>query len=217
MLGVKQYGDVAAREISQFFAGVASDVDDIRDITPGFRKDGMFVLEKSKGGLWMFELANTATADVPKELLLNPADAPTAGRWKRADKLINLHLPFTFETADAAALLTMPAGFALRPTGHGWWNIAADMTGGASSAIGISTDVTGYDTKGDLLGGATGDVAAGLTAGVKAGTQGGELDDNVGFNAILLTSGDVIRFDRITSAFTAGNGQSVFPVAIDWV
>ena len=119
-----------------------------------------------------------------------------------------LVLPFTFATADATALLTLQAGQQLRLWDL-YWQIAADMTGGSSSAIGVSSNRTGYSTKGDLLGGASGDVAASLTLALSptVGTIGAKVDGDDA-RAIFIEA-NTIRFDRITSAFTAGSGSVV--------
>lgn len=175
------------------------------------RFNGMLVMVQADRSLWWFD-DDLAVSDTTKELLAAP-DAGT-GRWVRADKSFVMKLAFTYETADNANLFTVPEGFCLRLAGFPYWEIDVAMTGGSSSAIGISTDVTGYDTSGDLLGGASGDVAATLTAGIAAGTLGGELDDHVGFQALLLEEGQHIQFDRITSAFTAGSGKACIPVVV---
>ncbi len=114
-----------------------------------------------------------------------------------------LTLPFTSATADAAVLFTVPTGIRL-VVHRALWDIVLAMTGGTSSAIGVSSSNAGYNTKGDILGGASGDVAATLTAGAKAGTAGEKYASN---GAVILVGGDTVRFDRITSAFTAGNGR----------
>lgn len=130
-----------------------------------------------------------------------------------------LKLPFGFGTADAAALYTVPAGYALKITEDPFWDVTADFTGGSSSAIGISTDDTtgtNASTKGDILGGATGDVAATLTAtgSPKAGTAGAKMDTIAHRQGIILHAGKKIRFDRITSAFTAGAGFVCVPCVL---
>lgn len=108
------------------------------------------------------------------------------------------------DTTDAAVLYTVPAGHRLRLS-RSYWHVTTPWTGGSSSAIGLSSSNAAYNTKGDLLGGASGDVLAGLTAGFK-GTAGAE----VGANApVILEPGDTVLFDRITSAFTAGAGFAV--------
>jgi hypothetical protein len=181
-------------------------------IVAASRFDGMLVMVRADGSLWRFDAASTATEDEGQELVIEP-DAGT-GAWLAADKAKILKLPFSFADADAHAILTVPAGFVLRLAGFPFWDITTSFSGGSSSAIGVSTDVTGYTTKGDLLGGAAGDVEAALTAGIRAGTLGGELDDHVGFQFLALIEGDVIRYDEITSAFTAGAGFVCIPVTI---
>lgn len=117
----------------------------------------------------------------------------------------DLALPIDFSLADAAALATTPDTAFLAQLGRSYWEITANWTGGTSSTIGISTDTAPDDTQGDLLGGASGDVAATLVA------AGGNLLGTIGANvaAGILLKGDVaIRYDEITSAFTAGTGYA---------
>lgn len=121
-----------------------------------------------------------------------------------------LTLAFTSATADAAVLYTVPTGYRMF-IHRTCWEIIADMTGGASSAIGLSSSATGFTTKGDLLGGAAGDVAATLVAGIKGGTLGADFASN---GVIVLPAAATIRFDRITSAFTAGSGQAHLQISM---
>jgi len=113
-----------------------------------------------------------------------------------------LTIPVDFNKADAAVLYTVPTGLRLQVT-RCFWEVTTPWTGGTSSAIGLSSSNANYNTKGDLLGGASGDVAAGLTAGFK-GTNGAKTASQ---GIVVLVAGDTIRFDRITSAFTAGAGN----------
>jgi len=119
-----------------------------------------------------------------------------------------LKLAISHETADGAVLYTVPAGHYLR-LNRAWWNVQADFTGGASSAIGLDSSNTAYATAGDLLGGASGDVAAALTAGQRGGTVGAKMSGN---QVVILEPGDTVRFQRITSAFTAGSGYAMLEV-----
>lgn len=116
-----------------------------------------------------------------------------------------LALPIAYTTADAAVLYTVPTGKRLF-IHRAVWEVAVSFTGGAASAIGVSSDDTSANTKGDILGGAGGDVAATLVStGVPA--KGGTLGAKFGSNgAIVIGAGKVLRFDRIVSAFTAGSG-----------
>ena len=153
---------------------------------------------------WYFHSSSALDGD--DALVAEPASG--SGRWLRMPGRAYLSLPFTFETADATALLTLQAGQQLRLWDL-YWEISTDLTGGASSAIGVSSNKTGYSTKGDLLGGATGDVAASLTEALSptVGTIGAKLDGDDA-RAIFIEA-NTIRFDRITSAFTAGAGNVV--------
>ena len=115
-----------------------------------------------------------------------------------------LSLPVAYSTADAETLYTVPAG--IRLFLHRLiWEATTGFTGGSSSAIGVSSDATGFTTKGDLLGGSGGDVTAtlGTSGSLAAGTIGAKFGSN---GAIVLPAGKLIRFDRITSAYTAGAG-----------
>jgi hypothetical protein len=113
-----------------------------------------------------------------------------------------LALPVTFNTTDAAVLFTVPTGFRvmIRET---FWEVTTPFTGGVSSTIGLSSSNANYNTKGDLLGGAAGDAAAVLvaTGALAKGAAGAKMGPP---RRVVLVAGDTIRFDRITSAFTAG-------------
>lgn len=153
---------------------------------------------------WYFHDTSALTADD----ILVAAPSSGSGRWLRSVGRAVLRLPFTFATADAAVLLTVPTGCQLR-IWELYWEIDADLTGGTASAIGVSSNKTGYTTKGDLLGGAAGDVAAALTTALSPaiGTIGAKRDlDDL---RALFVAANTLRFDRITSAFTAGSGSVV--------
>src|SRR5690348_7212071 len=93
----------------------------------------------------------------------------------------HLKLAIAFGTADAAVLFTVPTNIARIELGSLWWEVTTSFSGGASSAIGCSSSNASYNTKGDLLGGASGDVAATLVStGVlhKGGTIGAKFGSN---------------------------------------
>jgi hypothetical protein len=115
-----------------------------------------------------------------------------------------LTIGFTFNQADASVLFTVPAGYRMKII-DACWEPTTSFTGGASSAIGLSSSNAGYNTKGDILGGAAGDVAAGLTA-VPATPMKRTIGAKIAAG-VFLVAGDTIRFDRIVSAFTAGVGN----------
>lgn len=156
-------------------------------------------------GRYLWDPTSTLAAD--GQLVIAPDDGADGRFLLATGQEVQLSFPFTFATADAAPLLTMPAGAYLWPTRF-WWKITANMAGGAASTIGVSSNVTGYDTKGDLLGGAAGDAAATLTAALSPalGTIGVKWD-TVLERRFMLRPTNVLRYDRITSAFTEGAGS----------
>ncbi|HWA29130.1 MAG TPA: hypothetical protein VG734_26000 [Lacunisphaera sp.] len=213
MTGYLHSGSREVQEVSGRYAGAIATRAALAAITPLNRVDGMLAMVQTDGSLWRYVSGSVLTSDESLELAIEPTDG--AGCWFRADKSFVMKLPISFATADAAALCTIPEGFVVRLTANPYWENLVAWTGGASSAIGISSNKASYNTKGDFLGGASGDVLAGLTAGIKAGTIGVKLDTLAEFAALLLVEGDAIRFDRITSAFTAGSGYVCIPVAVN--
>ena len=115
-------------------------------------------------------------------------------------------LPFTYATADAAVLYTMPTGAKFMPYDFSW-TVGTGFTGGTSSAIGVSTTKSGMTTKGDLLGGATGDLAATLVAGTYILGTIGTVWTTPTERRKVWAATEIFRFDRIASAFTAGSGS----------
>jgi len=189
------------RDILHVLTGLS--LAELKALKPAQRFSGL-TAEITGGLRYTWNSTSVLTAD--NLLVVAATDAPAAGRWLlAAGQEARLSMPITFATADAAALLTVPAGCVLLPRDF-WWTITTNFTGGASSAIGVSATV-GPTTKGDLLGGAAGDVAAALTTTLSPtfGTIGA-LWDSVPERRLLLKAATVLRFDRITSAFTAGVG-----------
>jgi hypothetical protein len=170
-------------------------------LSASVRSDGLEAVVAADGSKWVFD-ADSTLADTTSNLVVTP-DAGD-GRWIRTDQRVHLKLAVGFATADAAVLFTVPAGKRLS-IDRTFWEVTADWTGGTSSAIGASSATAPHDTKGDLLGGAGGDVAADLQAadGVTGGTVGASFGSN---GVVVLDAADIIRFDRIVDAFTAGAG-----------
>lgn len=154
----------------------------------------------NEGRTFYYHPTSVLTAD--DLFVVTPATG--AGRFLLLPGTIaDISLPIAFGTADATALATLPTGFFGR-VARGYWHVTASFTGGTASTIGLSSDQTGFSTKGDILGGAAGDVAATLVqtgAGKMAGTIGAKIAAGV-----FLNGGQILRFDAITSAFTAGTG-----------
>ncbi len=181
---------------------VADTVAAMKGIPADIRAEGREALVTADGGHWRFSAASTA-ADTTDNFVLTPTAGD--GRWLRTDQTVAMKIAIAFGTADAATLFTVPTGFTLRLQ-EPFFEITADWTGGSSSAIGISSADAPHSTQGDLLGGAAGTVAAEITAAIKyTGENRGVSFTAAPFMAVLVAT-DTIRFDRITSAFTAGTG-----------
>mgnify|MGYP000923886183 CR=1 FL=1 len=195
------------RDYMHALHGVAS-LTALKAIKAGQRDHGMpaRVTDGVAAGPWRFHATCALTGD--DVLVVTPADNPTVGRWLRDVGACELVFPFTFETADAAVHCALQAGcflHVLEPS----WMVSTSFTGGTSSTIGLSSNKTGFTSKGDLLGGAAGDAAANLTASAtvrRMGTIGAGFD-TLAKRRVIWGPGDNFRHDRITSAFAAGVGQ----------
>lgn len=185
----------------------------LKAIAAADRSDGMRVEVLADKSKWIFDATNSDSlgSDGSDQLTI----APTAGTgvWKRNESCFDMRIAISKDNTDAQALSTIPTGYTLKIVDDPHWVVTTGFTGGSSSAIGISTSNAAGSTKGDILGGASGDVTATLgTAGAKAGTAGAKMDTVAHRRAMLLVAADTIRFDRITSAFTAGAGYVDIPV-----
>lgn len=193
-------------------AGSVATIAALKAVVANDRYTGQMVIVQADRSEWIFAGASTQTVDGANQLVIAP-DAGS-GRWVRVGKSVVLKLPIDYTLADAAVLLTVPEQMALRLTGMPFWEITTGFTGGSSSAIGVSATAIAT-TKGDLLGGASGQLTAAIgTAGVKAGTIGPLIDTLAELQAFFLIATNAIRFDRITSIYTAGVGFVHIPVAI---
>lgn len=161
------------------------------------RADGDLI-ELYDGSRWRFVAAGTAT-DAASQLVVAPSAG--TGVWVRVDNVVDVTCTaVTFANADADVVYTVPAGARLLVR-RGYWVNSVAWTGGSSSAIGLSSSNAGFNTKGDLQGGAAGDLTAAMGTGLKLGTIGAKAAAG-----IILVGGDTVRFDRITSIYTAGAG-----------
>jgi hypothetical protein len=138
---------------------------------------------------------------------------PTAGtgRWIRRDPMIDLVLPVTFATADAAQLCLVPAELTLAPA------IAAIMlevttiwAGGTLPALGLSMVTPSMArNKGSLAGGAagTGAFTSVCFFQLLLGTQ---FAPGLA-QAPILCPASQIQFDRFGTFFTSGAGMIHVP------
>lgn len=202
------FGETLARKLARYQAAPVATVAAIKAIGAADRHDGMTMLLTLAGStsMWRFHSSSALTGD--DTLIITPTAG--SGRWLRVPGACRLQFAIAFGTADAAVLYTVPTGAYIQPLAF-WWQVSTSFTGGTNAAIGVSSNKTGYTTKGDLLGGATGDVlatlaAAGSGATPIAGTVGAVFDTLAKRDGAILVPTNTVRFDRLASAFTAGVG-----------
>lgn len=174
----------------------------LKALSGPLRYNGMEVLVTADNSRWVYS-SGSALSDTGEYVVITPTDS--TGRWLRVDRHISMKLAIDYTLADAAVLWTVPTGYRFLVQDI-FWEVTADFTGGTSSAIGVSASIAPHSTKGDLLGGSAGNVLADLTAaiGVTQGTVGVSISASP--KKIVLESTADVRFDRITSVFTAGTG-----------
>lgn len=195
-------GDALAQDVAYRVSSVAT-LAALKAIPAKKRHEGLVKLVEVDNSLWRFHSSSSLTND--NALVAAPDSG--SGRWLLCPGTVTMRLPITYATADATALLTLQAGQEMFVR-QLYWEVSTNFTGGSSSAIGVSSNKTAFTTKGDLLGGATGDVAATLLAASSpaVGTVGAGADTVAKLRKIFVAT-DTVRFDRITSAFTAGAGN----------
>lgn len=192
----------------------------LKAIAAGSRADQDLVTVRSDGSTWKFVAASTLADDglvvESCNIVITPGSG--TGRWVRQDQVFTAKIAVSKDTADAAQLMLVPAGYSVKIFDDLSWDVTTGFTGGSSSAIGVSSSNAGSSTKGDLLGGASGDVTATLgTTGVKQGTAGAQMDTIAHRRALRIEATEYLRFDRITSAFTAGAGYVNVPMLLELV
>jgi hypothetical protein len=195
-------------------ASTVADRTALKAIAAASRYEGMQVMVQSDYSTWVFDSSSTLTDDTALELVQEPAAG--TGAWIRADKSFTMSIPCSYANTDGEAIETIPAGFVVRLAAHPYLEVGTAWTGGSSSAIGFSTNISGYEAGGDFLGTASGMLAAALGAGVINSTIGDELGDITGLNAMLFVATSEIQFDRVASAFTAGTGNLRVPVIVSY-
>lgn len=185
------------------------ELDDSRRLTLAQLKSAAVDLRNEPDGVEIrldngltYKWVQASTLDGDDMLVVVPSQG--IGRFVLAPgSVFDLPVAIDHSVADATDLVTLPPGCMLH-IGRCYWEVTTSFTGGTSSTIGISSDTAPHNTKGDLLGGSGGDDSTTLAAGDPApGTVGADYA-----GGITLLGGTTVRFDRITSAFTAGAGYA---------
>lgn len=209
-VGLSPDGEVVLRDVLRSMRGAngspVANAAALDALGPNYRSDGQIRLNLATQQRWIYVDAATAV-DASGLFFRKPTDNPATGGWCLIPGEVDIAMPVGAATLDAAVLSMLPVNSLFMPFEFFYEIPTTGFTGGASSAIGLSSNKANYNTKGDLLGGATGDVAATLVAGTpNLGTIGTKWA-TLANKRMIMKAGDTFRYDRITSAFTAGAGR----------
>lgn len=133
----------------------------------------------------------TGTGD--DQLLVTPTAGSASGRWLRCDPIVDLKLPWVFNTADGSVLLTVPTGLRLKALAFAA-EVTTAMTGLDTSSIGLNASVS-------LNPGGLGRIV-GIQAGF-SGIEGAEI--NTPENSVLQ-AGATLKQNVILAGYTGGAG-----------
>jgi hypothetical protein len=159
---------------------------------------------------------------VNRDAVLNYTPAAAQAFLDNGIVAVHLKLPFNFQTADAAALCTVPTGSRAFQVLSGFVEVTQTFTTATAGACGISSDDTNFSTKGDILGGTAGMLVAFLVStgatyktglvgtkfGAVAAASAGAVTagTHAPVQAIYIPAGKIIRYDQIAGTYTAGAG-----------
>lgn len=130
MTAILNYGDRAAREMSERFGGSYANAAAITALVAGDRANGMVVVDAATQTAWGFDATSVAGAGVG---VLVPDDAPAAGRW-----LIQRAGAGTVAPSHVAAAAVLPGVGAVGVAGVPvvvYAPIAAGITGAADDVV----------------------------------------------------------------------------------
>ncbi len=171
----------------------------LKAIAAADRAAGMLcmVLSDTAGevSLWRFHATSTA-ADTSENLVAVPGVG--SGRWLRADRIVPLSLAVTHANVDADTIFTVPVGARLHPR-EAWWETTTTFNG-STPKLGVHASPTGWTTKGDILGGASGDTVA-STGTRMDGTIGAKLDTRTNGRLIMIAA-DTFKFDVVSGSLS---------------
>lgn len=143
---------------------------------------------------WRFAKGSSAV-DATEQTVFAPTTNGSAGKWTRIDPVIDLRLPWNFNTANDTVLFTTPTGFRLHvldviP------EVVNALTGSDTGSIGISSSLT--------LSGAGG---LALIDGLSGAGFAGELGTEINVPAInSLVATNTLLHNLIAAGYAAGSG-----------
>ena len=141
---------------------------------------------------WRFALGSAAV-DTSEQLVFAPTTSPASGKWTRADPVVDLKLPWAFNTANNTVLLTVPTGLRLNVL-RVVPETVVPLTGLDTGSIGLGSTITLN--------------AGGLATitGLLGGFQGFPGVDIASPQSTTLVAGDAFRHNLLVAGYTAGSG-----------
>jgi hypothetical protein len=168
------------------------------------------VLNNGAGGQgrYIFLPTSASPDNNAGQLVIVPTSG--TGRWIRRDPMIDLVMPVTFATADAAQLCLVPAELTLAPAyGAAMLEVTTIWAGGVAAALGLSMVTPSIPrTKGGLAGAAAGNSGFTSVCFFQLTAGSGFL---VSAQAPILCPASQIQFDRFGTFFTSGAGNLHVP------
>lgn len=160
---------------------------------------------------YRFVAASTSPDNNQSQLVVVPGTSPASGKWVRSDPVVDLVMPVTFATADAAQLLLVPAELTLIPAFAGiLLEVTTIWAGGIAAALGLSLVTPSIArNKGALAGGVAG--LAGFTSVCFFQMLLGSQFAAGIAQAPVLCPASQVQFDRFGTFFTSGAGNFHMP------
>lgn len=202
-----QYGDSAARLVSERIAQPVATLALLRGIPDKRRVAGMVALVLDSNTVWQFDADSTLTGD--NVLVVAPTDA-LGGRWLRMPGGAMLALPIYATTPDATALLTVPTGCLIKLHEFGW-RVDRVFTGASNACLAVSSsNHPGHTGVGNFAASMVATQLNNMTVGTGCDYQLGPVAsgtfDSHATTRRWMKPGDTIRLDVVGANFGTGVG-----------
>lgn len=206
-VATKAKADIDSSAVSGAMVAPVANIVALKAIDTTAYTTGTLVLVESdntgRASLWMFSSTSVVADDTTNQLVTNPTTG--GGAWLYQGSSITLKLAISHANSDADTIFTVPTGVQLHPR-EAWWETSQTFNG-TSPKLGVHASPTGWTTKGDILGGATGDTLA-STDSRMAGTIGAKLDTRA-HGRLIMIAADTFKFDLISGSLSTAGASNV--------
>lgn len=200
-----QYGDSAAREVSERIGHQVATLAILKQTPVDRRVDGQVFHVLADNTLWQW--VDEAVAAGDDVLAATPDDAPSTGRFMRMPGGALLAMTFLATTPTGTNLLTVPSGSIVAPKEFGY-RISRVFTGPANAALAVSSsNHPGHTGVGGFMGSMVATQLNNTGAAFQMSVVASGTFDTVANRRTWLKGGDTIRLDVIGANFGTGIGQ----------